>query len=125
MATLVFTVCLAIFLGKCCILALYYRIFGCSRSVRYEVYGTFVLSLPIVAVGIVVVVMWTPQPGESWGFMKEHGDPWFEWLVLGSAILSLLIDCLLVFIPIPVILRMRLSRRKKGGVLALFLTGSM
>jgi hypothetical protein len=39
--------------------------------------------------------------------------------------MSLVADLLILVMPIPVIVRLNMPRRKKGGVLALFLIGSM
>jgi hypothetical protein len=38
---------------------------------------------------------------------------------------NILTDLLIFYIPIPIIMKMNLSPKKKGGVLAIFLTGLM
>jgi hypothetical protein len=126
-AALIFMLSAAILLGKCCVLALYYRILGSSRTTRCQIYATLILYLPNVATGIALVVLFAPGPGEIWGSSKlvDTTERRNEWMPLMSAVMSLVADLLILVMPIPVIVRLNMPRRKKGGVLALFLIGSM
>jgi hypothetical protein len=126
-AALIFMLNAAILLGKCCVLALYYRIFGRSRTIRCQIYATLILCIPIVATGMALVVLFAPGPGGSWANSKlvDTTERRNEWMPLVSAVISLVVDLSILIMPIPVIVRLNMSRRNKGGVLALFLTGSM
>jgi hypothetical protein len=47
---------LSLFLGKCSVLSLYYRIFNHLNHVRYQIYSTIVLTLPIVIASILLPI---------------------------------------------------------------------
>jgi hypothetical protein len=111
----------SLFLGKCCILSLYYRIFRHITLVHYQIYSTIVLTLPIL-VASVLIPIWT-----LWKTVELAAPKKLELsrLTLAVGITKLVVDVVILYIPIPIVLRMNLSRKKKIGVMAIFLTGSM
>ncbi|KAF2828104.1 hypothetical protein CC86DRAFT_204310 [Ophiobolus disseminans] len=111
----------ATFLGKCCVLTLYYRLFGSSRPVRYQIYIVLVLSLTTMVIGIVIGVIWSPGPWSGRRRLLEN----LKSLLLILPVMSFIIDLVILLMPIPLIVRLNLSRRKKGAVLALFMTGAI
>ncbi|KAH7068150.1 hypothetical protein BKA63DRAFT_581485 [Paraphoma chrysanthemicola] len=117
-----FVLSFAILLGKCCMLALYYRLFSIRKSMRIQIYIALVFCLPIAAGGVAFIVAF--GPGKKYKSMKMEREK-REWLPVISSAACLVVDALIVVMPIPVILGLNLSTRRKRGVLAMFATGSM
>jgi hypothetical protein len=119
-----FMVSLSLLLGKLCILALHYRFFGHIDRVRHQIYWTTALCTPLLAACVVFPVLSAPPPGKPWGVPNTHNQ---ENTVVAMAIgvENLFVDLIILYIPVPSVISMNLSRKKKGGVLAIFLTGSM
>jgi hypothetical protein len=114
----------SMFLGKLCLLFLYQRIFGHISKVRYQIYIAYFMTLPIFAGIIVLPVLSAPPPGKPWGTPNPRREDNGKFS-LGTGVVNLLVDLFILYIPIPVIASMNLSRRKKTGVLVIFLTGLM
>lgn len=74
-------------------------------------------SIPLAA------IMSAPHVGETWASVLLSGRPQKEliWGVVQAA-LSILLDLFIFILPIPVILRLNLSTRKKIQILAVFTT---
>jgi uncharacterized BrkB/YihY/UPF0761 family membrane protein len=115
------TLC-SVFLGKLCLLFLYRRIFGHITKVRYQIYIALFMTLPIIAGVVAFLVIETPASGILQRTLKEHQ---IRKLSLAIGVVNLLVDLLVLYIPIPVIVKMDLSRERKAGVLIIFLTGLM
>lgn len=118
-----------LFLGKCAILAFYLRIFGHVAYVRYQIYSAFVLAFAIIVTSILMPVwveaVWrlgAASPAFHTANMKITIT---ANLTIAIGIIKLVLNLVIVYIPIPVVMGMKLSRAKKVGVLATFLTGSM
>jgi hypothetical protein len=114
----------AIVLAKACVLTLYFRIFGHSNTVRYQIYVLAVLMLPIFIIGVAMFASMVPSPGKPWGVLRQD-SPIFHIGPLVSACLNLVVDILILCISVPVVLKTNLARKDKAVVLAVFLTGSM
>ncbi|KAH7092098.1 hypothetical protein FB567DRAFT_588407 [Paraphoma chrysanthemicola] len=117
-----FVLSFAILLGKCCMLALYYRLFSIRKSMRIQIYIALIFCLPIAAGGIAFIIEFGPE--KSYEDMRRRREK-REWLPMISAAACLVVDALIVVMPIPVILGLNLSTRRKRGVLAMFATGSI
>jgi hypothetical protein len=68
-----------------------------------------------------------PHAGEQWGLSvgQRCGDKAsLKWLV-GSAAMSVLLDIYIFILPIPIVLRLNMSGRKRFGVLLIFATASL
>jgi hypothetical protein len=115
---------ISLFLGKLCVLALYYRIFNHITHVRWEIYLSVVLALPLLVASIVMPINSAPAAGTSWGTPNPHNDDNTK-VSLAVGIVNLLVDLFVLYIPIPIVLKMNLSLKRKIGVLAMFLTGLM
>jgi hypothetical protein len=114
----------SLLLGKFCILTMYYRFFGHMSSVRKQLLGTAILTLPLFAAIIVQPILVGPPAGQPWGTL----NPLVKKTVIPNLVVgidNLIVDLCLAYIPIPVVAGLKLSRRKKNGVIALFATGSM
>ncbi|KAF2827835.1 hypothetical protein CC86DRAFT_200759 [Ophiobolus disseminans] len=112
----------ALFLGKCCVLLLYHRIFGHYDRVRYQIYAAGVLSCSILLLAIEVLVVCVPLPGHPWR-ERGHYATSMRFSILLTTGFSLAVDILVLAMSIPIILKLNLSRKKKAGVLSIFLTG--
>jgi hypothetical protein len=110
----------ALFSGKCCVLALYHRIFG--ARLRYQIYSVAIMSLAIPVTGIVVLGICVPRPGKQRRTIEADAKT-LRLATMITSVFSLTLDLLILAIPIPLILKLNLSRSKKTGVLAIFLTG--
>lgn len=112
------------YLGKCCLLALYYRLFGHITSARYQIYATAFLGLPLVWVTIINVVVGVPPDGAPWGTRNPRSTEALKWGVVQGAT-NIAVDLIIFYIPIPIVWTLQLSQRKRNGVLAIFFTGLM
>jgi hypothetical protein len=110
-----------LFLGKCCILSLYHRIFVHMVRVRYQIYGTLLLALSLsTASKVVPISTGRDSPKKS---AQKGAD--VTRLLLAVGVLKLVVDLVILYIPTPIVPSMNLSKRKKMSVPATFLTGSM
>lgn len=114
----------SLLIGKVSMLMMYYRIFGNIDRVRYQLYGTAFLCSPLLGGVFLFPILQAPPPGHPWG--TPNGKMILNTrtsLAIGAV--NFVVDACIFVIPIPVVTRMNLSRKKKAGVLAVFLTGMM
>lgn len=118
---------LSIFLSKLSILLLLYRLFAVDKKFRYCVYiGILWVSLILIATVVVVLVLCVPRSGEAFSSLQvvercTHQDIWA--VIQGP--LNVLLDFYILYIPIPILWKLKLGQRKKIGVIAIFMTGFM
>jgi hypothetical protein len=103
---------------------MYYRVFGHIDRVRYQIYFTLVLGIPLIFSSIFQPIVSGPPPGTPWGTPNPKNN-FATRSSLAVGIDNLLVDLIILYIPIPVIAQLNISRRKKFGVLMIFLTGLM
>lgn len=112
------------FLGKHCLLTIYYRIFGHIPKVRWQLLGTAILTLPLFSGIIVYPILVGPPVGKPWGTPHpKEADAVIPNLMMG--IDNIPVDLCIAYIPIPVIQTLKLSTTRKRGIVALFTTGFM
>ncbi len=114
----------SLWLGKLCLLTMYWRIFGHITKVRWQIYGVAAFTLPIFAAIFVQPALVWPVDGKPWG----TPNPRVEKAVIPSLMVgidNLVVDILIACIPLPIIARLNLSPSKKKGVILLFATGGM
>jgi len=118
---------LGLFAGKMCMLLLYYRIFSHVARTRREIYAAAVFTLPLLAGSFAFPILNAPEPGNPWRRdVRSMVEPYIlARTTLAFGVLTLLMDVVIAYIPIPPLLKMKLSRKKKAAVIAIFLTGSM
>jgi hypothetical protein len=112
------------YLGKVSLLALYHRIFGHITTVRYTIYAVAVVGLIGPALTFVDAIVCSPPKGTTWGTHNPNCDKSYKYGI-AQAIASLLIDLYIMILPIPIISRLHLERKKKIGILLIFMTGSL
>jgi hypothetical protein len=110
-----FTIPMMLFLGKCCILSLYYRLFGHMSR------GTLILALSLFIASIVMPI----KMGPSGWKMPVARDADSSRLIVAVGVIKLVVDLIILYIPIPIVLNLNLSKSKKMSVLTTFLTGFM
>ena len=113
------------FFAKMSLLLLYIRFFSVKKSTRYAIYFglafTFCLtlaSIPVAAYGD------TPSAGKSWALtnlMTKSSKT--NAFAIAQGALNVVIDLYIFILPIPVVLGLQMSLRKRIGLLAVFLTG--
>lgn len=115
----------AIFLAKFSILWLYLRLFRVKRPMRYAVFAGIVWAALTYLPNMVVSAYWcAPHAGDPWDFnvgIRCGAKGPLKWLV-ASAVMSVVLDIYIVILPIPVILGLKLSGRKRLGLLIIFTT---
>ena len=108
------------------ILLLYLRIFTINRTYRWLIYagmiGNFCLYAPST---FLTYVFCAPKSADDWSlFDSQRCKNTLTWF-LAQAVLVVVLDLYILIVPIPMVLRLSLSRRKKIGVVSVFATASM
>ena len=118
---------LALLLSKLSILLLLFRLFSVDRRTRNMIYiGAFWATVTSLTTVIVLGFQCSPRSGESFGSLVwrsrcQHGQ---LWAVIQGA-MNATLDFYLLYLPIPMVWRLRLSVKRKVGVLSIFMTGLM
>ena len=110
------------FASKASLLLLYLRISSPKRSTRYATYLglTFTFCLSLVTVFIIVAYC-APAAGKPWDSSVKCSRATLYGLAQGS--LSVILDLYIFVLPIPVVLGLQMSSKKRIAVLAVFFTG--
>lgn len=117
----------AISLAKLSILLLYLQLFRVNTGLRWAVWGGIVLTciayLPNIGVSSYYCAA---HPGEAWDY--KIGDrcgnkDGLKWLI-ASAALSLTLDLYIMCLPIPQIMSLNMSLRRRLGVCLIFLAAA-
>lgn len=116
----------ALFFGKAAILLFYLRLFEVKKSVRYMVYAAFpyILCLYWANVGMAPYFC-APRPGKAWG--PENIVSCGRMAIWGTiqGPMNIFIDVYILVLPIPVIMGLQLSAKRKAGLLGIFLTAGL
>ena len=120
----------AIFAGKTSLLSFYYRVFSSVKLFRYKIYGAIIVcALFQLAMVPIVAASCAPKIGQSWGLESATADipRCDKSLVYGviQGTTNVVLDVYILYLPIPVVLGLNLSMRRKLGVLAIFMTGML
>ncbi|KAF2705365.1 hypothetical protein K504DRAFT_415182 [Pleomassaria siparia CBS 279.74] len=124
LTAILFVLALTLWASKSAILALYIRIFGTITWLRrtcwvWMVCMALFYSLNIVAAGAYCV----PRTGEMWGgnsFSRCSSSAWLHVIVGGFSVAA---DLIILILPFPVVMRMRISVAKKVTLGFVFGTG--
>ncbi|MCJ1265998.1 hypothetical protein MMC22_005880 [Lobaria immixta] len=113
-----------IFFAKSSLFMLYYRLFMTRRFVRYAIIFGVAFSFVVYFSNMTVAgIMCAPKVGHPWDWttIAKCYRISVSGFVLG--IVNLALDIYLLILPIPVILPLQLSIKKKIGVLGMFMVG--
>lgn len=105
---------------------LYLQIFGPMRWLRYGCYsGIVIMTLFYVPFWIVQVYYTTPENGQSW--LQDFETPRYSIsesnLAIPLTTLSLVFDIYIFVLPIAAVMRLQMSRQRKLGISAMFISG--
>lgn len=115
-----------LFFAKTSLFMLYYRLFKTKKFIRYAIiFGVTFSFLFYCTTMIISAVMCAPAVGHPWDLTV--GVKCGDFLILGLllAVVNLVLDLFLLILPIPVIVALQLSVKKKIGILAMFIVGSL
>jgi hypothetical protein len=110
--------------AKCAILVLYLRIFQVSRTLRVFIWvGIFVATTAYMVNIPLFTYYCTPRADENWDLLllekcKSNGVT-----ALIQGVIGVALDIYIFVLPLPLISRLSLPRRKKIGILAVFVVG--
>ncbi|KAL8955576.1 MAG: hypothetical protein Q9193_006627, partial [Seirophora villosa] len=115
-----------IFLVKLALFLLYLHLFGRLRWLRWLVwFGILVTGCFYVSGPIVVFTLCAPARGDSWLGMsfKSKCRNGLQDYGVAQGTINLVSDFYLLVVPIPAVLALQLPKKKKIGVIAIFMTG--
>ncbi|TVY80891.1 hypothetical protein LSUE1_G004336 [Lachnellula suecica] len=113
-----------LFFSKCSVFLLYQQIFDVQRPMRIAIRVGIVFTGLLYFTNIPLsAILSAPHIGETWGSVLLSGRPQKEliWGVVQST-LGILLDLYIFILPIPVILKLHLSTKKKIQLLVVFTT---
>lgn len=117
----------AIFFSKASIFLLFHQIFEVQKAMRIAITAGIIFSALLYFINIPTsALLSAPHVGETWASVLTSGRPQKNliWGVVQAA-LSILLDLYIFILPIPVILRLHLSTKKKIQLVAVFTTALM
>ncbi|KAL9586244.1 MAG: hypothetical protein Q9212_001020 [Teloschistes hypoglaucus] len=118
---------LSIAVSKLCTLLLFYRLFGTTKRFRYCIYFGAVWVIVLTGTNVAATaVMCAPHSDESFGDAQvfERCSRLSVYSVVQGS-LNVALDIYLLYVPVPVIRKLQLERKKKFGIAAIFMTGLM
>lgn len=113
-----------LFFSKLSIFSLFFQIFQVHTSMRIAIRSGIVFAALLYFTNIPIsAILSAPRAGDSWASVLFSGRTQKDliWGVVQSA-LSIVLDLFIFILPIPVVLKLHLSRKKKIQVLAVFAT---
>ena len=114
---------ISVFSSKLLLLLLFEKLFSVKRYVKVLIYFSVVLAivayLPNVPIGSYYCA---PRVGQSWLSPNIHCDRVLPYSVVRGA-LNVILDLYLLYLPIPIVMGLSISGKKKIGVLSIFMVG--
>lgn len=110
--------------AKASLFMLYYQLFKLRKSIRYAViFGiTFSILMSLITM-ILSIIFCSPKMGHPWDLALGVKCLRTELSAFILGITNLILDIYMLILPIPVILHLQLSAKKKVGILAIFMVG--
>ena len=114
-------------LAKLTFFLLYIQLFRPMAWLRYTCYGGAAFTVSFyTALLIFTLVEVAPRPHESWQEAAlRPGQQTVLKPTVGFACVGLVLDIFILILPIAGVQRLQLSRKRKIGVIAIFMTGFM
>ena len=118
---------LALFFAKLSLFLLFLRLFSPDRKLKCLVYLGILFSGALSLTSVVVSgALCSPRPGQPWNdlrvILRCSTERYFAVI---QGVLNMLLDFYILYLPIPVLWKLQLPVRKRVGVIAVFMTGSM
>lgn len=117
----------ALGLVKATLFLQYYQLFHPMRWMRISVLiGLLVTGLFYTALTIAYAALWAQRPGETFvdTMFSYHWNAANNFF-LPPGVIGSILDFTLLILPIPAVLQLKMSKYKKLGVIAIFMTGSV
>ena len=106
----------SLFFAKTSLLLLYLRLFGPKQSTRYAIYVGLVFAFCLYWISIPLMAYYCPR-------LQCQSSMVILSLVQGP--LNVVLDLYIFVVPIPVVMRLQMSLRRRFAVLSVFFTGIM
>ena len=112
---------LSIFFAKNAVLLLYLKVFSVDRSLRIAIYGAMIFTIPLYWTQPFLEAYYcTPRPGHGWDLsVGQTCSHTITWGVVQGCI-NVVLDIYILLLPVPAILSLQLSKKKKIGILTIF-----
>lgn len=111
-----------IFFAKGAILLLYLRIFTINRKMRYSIWFGLVWNFLLYWSGIPIATYYgTPRIGQPWDVVAatETCANLANYLVI-QGVLAVALDLYIFILPIPIVLKLRISLQQRLSILGIF-----
>lgn len=120
----------SIWLVKLAIFVLYLEVFGLLRWLRHLVFaGIFITGVFYITAMVIYIALCAPRNGHSQAsYFNALASPRCSQalsLTTGVGVFNVVSDLYLILIPLPAVWSLQLPLRRKIGLAAMFLTGSM
>lgn len=115
-----------VYMGRATVLALYHRIFNSIAWVRWSIYMFAIIGLILPIMNTIDAVLCSPPNGgdsDISDYTCSKRALFEQGLSLG--VVSPVIDVFMLVLPIPIVAKLNIGRKKKVGVLLIFLTGTL
>ncbi|KAF4625059.1 hypothetical protein G7Y89_g13109 [Cudoniella acicularis] len=110
--------------AKSAILALYIRVFGTVRWLRFMCYFWITFMALFYGSNIAIAIVYCiPREGEAWDGTSFQRCSTSAWAAVVIGVFSVLTDIIIFVLPFPIILKLRLPSTKKIGLTIVFFTG--
>lgn len=120
--TQVFSVC-SLFLSKLSLFLLYRKLFSVKRYMRIlinvGIVFAFATYMTVIPLGTYYC---TPRKGQTWISPEIKCGKALPYTIASGAT-NIIVDLYLLCLPIPIVWRLNLSRKRKAGVLSVFMVG--
>ncbi|KAF1846523.1 uncharacterized protein K460DRAFT_367281 [Cucurbitaria berberidis CBS 394.84] len=114
----------AMFFAKAAICTLYLRIFNTMAWMRYTAWGTIVILACIYGSMVPVYLVYSiPYGNEKWDLTLAAKIGKADKMAIGIGAVNVAFDIFLLILPVPIIMKLNLSFRKRIGLSAVFMTG--
>ena len=116
-------VAFAFFSSRIPILLLYYRVFGVKPSVRYAIYFAFFADALVYLCNVpLLAIFCAPPPGGLWSAVFQKCQRLTP-LAIAQGTCNIALDIYILGLPLKPVLDLKLTIRRKIGVLTIFCSG--
>ena len=114
----------AIFFAKVALFLLYWRVFSIHSTMRWAIYVGCIYAFFLYWSNLVVTSVYcAPAVNEPWTVaVGVKCKPASVFGVIQGT-LNVVLDLYLLFLPIPVVMRLQMAPKKRVGIVAVFMTG--
>lgn len=112
------------FFAKTSLFLLYYRVFAPNKPLRYIIIIGIGFCFAVYSTNFAIAVYFcSPHSGKEWDLKVFSSCTTIGFYNIISGAANMALDIFMLGLPIPVVLRLQLPKKKKIGVLAMSMTG--